>query len=138
MDTLALLVTARNIAVSPPAAMAPNTATPIAPAVCRTVFNTAEAVPDNDLSTLDRIPVVMDGTASPMPNGIIKNGRKSVMYGVFGSATNKPANPATNIVSPINIGGRIPYLLMMRPLNTLDITNPTVSGKKARPANSEL
>ena len=53
-----------TIAAAPPFAMAPNMATPIAPAAWREVFKTAEAVPDKDFSTLAKMPVVIAGTAA--------------------------------------------------------------------------
>src|ERR1700674_4835064 len=53
-----------------PLTKAPNAATPIAPPTCRAVFSTAEAVPDLPRSTLDKIAVVIAGTASPIPAGM--------------------------------------------------------------------
>ena len=125
---------AERMAVWPPAASAPKAATPIAPPVCRTVFKTAEAVPDNDLSTLAKIPVIIAGTAIPMPTGIIRKGKNNCQYGVFSVAQNNPAKPMAKITSPANIDGPIPNRLITFPLIKLVITKPMVKGRKARPA----
>ncbi len=50
-----------------------NTATPTAPAACR-VFSTADAIPERVLSTVANMPVVIAGTASPIPSGIVIKG----------------------------------------------------------------
>ena len=53
-----------------PLTKAPNAATPIAPPTCRAALSTAEAVPDLARSTLEKIAVVIAGTASPIPAGL--------------------------------------------------------------------
>ena len=60
----------------------PEAATPIAPPTWRAVLSTADAVPACWRSTLDRIDVVMAGTARPMPDGISRNGTNSPINGV--------------------------------------------------------
>lgn len=103
-----LTVIVCNIAKPPAAAIVPKTATPIAPAACLTVFNAADAVPDNVLSTLDRIPFVIAGTARPIPKEINRNGTDNYQNEVCIPETNKPANPSAKMLRPTNIGVRIP------------------------------
>jgi len=71
------MLTAEVIAPAPPLAIAPNIATPIAPAACRVVLRTAEAVPLRVFSTQERMPVVIAGTATPMPRGMMIKGMNS-------------------------------------------------------------
>ena len=104
--TLILMVC--KIASAPFAASAPKTATPTAPATCLTVFKAAEPVPESVLSTLERIPVVIAGTASPIPKEISKKGTDNCQNDVCIPAVNRPEKPNANSVKPSRIGVRIP------------------------------
>ena len=137
MAIIAVTVMECIMALEPPIVIAPKTATPIAPAVCLMVFRAAEAVADRALLALASTPLVMAGTAKPIPTGIIKNGKHNCQYGVVVPAIKRPEKPAANKTKPATIGSLIPNLFIILPLTRLDITKPAVNGRKARPAVSE-
>jgi hypothetical protein len=98
------------------AAKAPNTATPVAAVAWRAAFSTAAAVPENALSTIARMDVVMAGTPNPVPKGIIrKAGSISVNWPRRPNGSNR-RYPTASMELPTIMSIRMPSSVMIQPL----------------------
>ena len=117
-----------------PLTKAPNAATPIAPPTCRAELSTAEAVPDLARSTVDKIAVVIAGTANPIPAGIrAKAGSISKNVDWLPNRISR-AYPTAPINPPRIIGAREPVRPTIQPLAIFEAMKVPVSGRKASPA----
>ena len=97
-------------------------------------FSTAEAVPELARSTLDKMAVVIAGTASPIPAGMrMKPGSISMKVARTPNRKSR-AYPTAPMSPPRTIGRREPVRPAIQPLAMFEAMKVPVRGRKARPA----